>query len=425
MEAKQRSRPPDGGVANSRPGSTAPYGRAGPGELHSRAGPGELHSRAGPGELHSRAGPGELHSRAGPGELHSRAGPGELHIRAGPLLDSQPGSTALYGRSGRDELHSRTGSVLDSRPGSAAQYGRDAVADLQSRPGSVLDSRPGSAVHGRPSAELQARLGPAGNARRPDTEAPGRAGGGGPLLHTSRAGSGDENQTRAGSAGLDYNDAEYRRQLARPALIKEEEPVYANNELDILTGGSAGRYAANDRSSETFNVSSGSRQLDHRSGGSEGDCNAWGTGVAQPGGGRINEDQRKYEPGGAQGGEWRQADRMDPRNPGPEQRGGRPDRGEERHLGAVPRNFADNARSSRRSPSASSQEGQIHQQSGSARQGYSSQQSSGIGYNGGPQQGYSQQNSSHQGYSQQSVLGARYSETTLLFFYQEEFSHKK
>ncbi len=274
-------------------------------------------------------------------------------------------------------------------------------------------------MHGRPSAasaELQARLGPAGNARRPDTEAPGRAGGG-LLLHHSRAGSGsgDENQTRAGSAGLDYNDAEYRRQLARPALIKEEEPVYANNELDILTGGSAGRYAANDRSSETlFNVSSGSRQLDHRSGGLEGDSTAWGTALGAPlGGGRINEDQRKYEPEGAKGGEWRQVDRMDPRNPGPEQRGGRPDRGEERHLGAVPRNFADNARSSRRSPSASSQERQNHQQGGgSSRQGYSSQQSSGLGYGGGPQQ-----NSSHQGYSQQSALGARYSEITLLFFY--------
>jgi hypothetical protein len=372
------------------------------------------------GELHSRAGPGELHSRAGPGELHSRAGPGELHNRAGPLHDSQPGSTALYGRTGRDELHSRTGSALDSRPGSAAQYGRAAVADLHSRPGSVLDSRPGSAVHGRPSssAELQARLGTAGNnARRPDTEVPSRAGGGVPLLHNSRtgSGSGDENQTRAGSAGLDYNDAEYRRQVARPALIKEEEPVYANNELDILTGGSAGRYAANDRNSETFNVSSGSRQLDHRSGGLDGDSTAWGTGVAPALGGRINEDQRKYEPEGAKGGEWRQVDRMDPRNPGPEQRGGRPDRGEERHLGAVPRNFADNARSSRRSPSASSQEGQNHQQGGSARQGYSSQQSSGLGYGGGPQQGYSQQNSSHQGYSQQSALGARYSEPTPLF----------
>jgi hypothetical protein len=257
---------------------------------------------------------------------------------------------------------------------------------------------------------------------------PGRAGGGGPLLHSSRAGSGsgDENQTRAGSAGLDYNDAEYRRQVARPALIKEEEPVYANNELDILTGGSAGRYAAKDRSSETFNVSSGSRQLDHRSGGLDGDSTAWGRGVSPPGGGRTNEDQRKYEPEGAQGGEWRQADGwMDPRNPGPEQRGGRPDRGEERHLGAVPRNFADNARSSRRSPSASSQEGQNHQQGGSSRQGYSSQQSSviGQGYGGGPQQGYSQQNSSHQGYSQQSALGARYSKTSLLFFYQEEFSN--
>ncbi len=307
-------------------------------------------------------------------------------------------------------------SALDSRPGSAAQYGR-AVADLHSRPGSVLDSRPGSAVHGRPSAELQARLGPAGNARRSDTEAPGRAGGGPLLHHNSRAGSGsgDENQTRAGPAGLDYNDAEYRRQLARPALIKEEEPVYANNELDILTGGSAGRYAANDRSSETFNVSSGSRQLDHRSGGLDGDSTAWETAL----GGRTYEDQRKYEPEGAQGGEWRQADRMDPRNSGPEQRGGRPDRGEERHLGAVPRNFADNARSSRRSPSASSQEGQNHQQGGSARQEYSSQQSSGLGqgYGGGTQQGYSQQNSSHQGFSQQSALGARYREPTLLFLF--------
>lgn len=41
-------------------------------------------------------------------------------------------------------------------------------------------------------------------------------------------------------SGLEYNDAEYRRQVARPAVVTDE-PVYANNELDILTGGS-GRF---------------------------------------------------------------------------------------------------------------------------------------------------------------------------------------
>ena len=69
--------------------------------------------------------------------------------------------------------------------------------------------------------------------------------------------------SRAGSAaGVDYNDAEYRRQLARPATVTEE-PVYANNELDILTGGSsaAGKFYPG-RNTETFAASAASRPSD-------------------------------------------------------------------------------------------------------------------------------------------------------------------